>query len=128
MKNCYYCKRQIKEDTQGKIRDKKFICNWCYDITKRVKMKLKTENIKLKLETTALEILEQDKALYCERCLERINGTKVGEPCPFCGYKMEWTNDHHGYFYDHETAPYWCPCKVNQLLDEEDILNWNKRV
>ena len=49
-------------------------------------------------------------------------------PCPFCGERLVVSNDHHGCWVGHKQEPGPCFFSVAQLIDETDLIGWNKRV
>lgn len=48
-------------------------------------------------------------------------------PCPFCGERLQLKADHHGQWWAHRDEVGPCHASVDQLFDDDDISNWNRR-
>jgi hypothetical protein len=60
-----------------------------------------------------------------ERQAKRL--AKAAMPCPFCGEFLVPKNDEYGFWVAHADELRRCIVSVIQLIDDEDLSQWNTR-
>ena len=72
-----------------------------------------------------MDFPEQDKTEYSKVVETMEAAAEKARPCPLCGVRLVYADDHHGAWLEHPWGDLVCPVRGHDLMSQDDIDKWN---